>query len=145
MTLLAAIFVFVPNVSEAFFILIAAAAQLYLLMYILMFISAMRLRIIKPDVKRPYRVPAMYFVSIVGLIASALDFILGFIPPSELTGISPSVYPWIVLLITGALAIAPFIIYAVRKPSWCTISDKQFAELIGDHVTPVSKHLPKKQ
>ena len=143
-TLLAALFVFIPNVSEAFFILIAAAVQLYLIMYILMFISAMRLRRIKPDVKRSYRVPAMDFVATVGLIASFLAFILGFVPPSQLTGISPQVYPWIVLLITAVLGLMPLLIYAVRKPNWCTISDEKFAELIGDHVTPVSQHLPKK-
>ncbi|MCW1300849.1 MAG: amino acid permease, partial [Candidatus Parvarchaeota archaeon] len=135
-TILAALFVFIPNVSVAFFLLIAAAAQLYLLMYILMFISAMTLRVKKPDVKRTYRVPAMNFIAIVGLVASALAFALGFIPPSELKGVPLVAYPLIVLAITFGLFIIPIIIYAVRKPEWKTVSDEEFAELIGAHATP---------
>jgi putative glutamate/gamma-aminobutyrate antiporter len=141
-TVLAALFVFIPNVSVAFFLLIASAAQLYLLMYILMFISAMTLRVKKPDVKRAYRVPAMNFIAIVGLVASALAFSLGFIPPSELTGVPTVAYPLIVLAITLGLTIIPFVIYALRKPAWRTISDEEFANAIGAHTTPPSKHAP---
>ncbi len=141
-TILAALFVFIPNVSVAFFLLIASAAQLYLLMYILMFISAMRLRVKKPDVQRTYKVPAMNFVAIVGLVASGLAFALGFIPPSELSGVPTVAYPIIVIAITAGLAIIPLIIYALRKPEWKTISDEEFANLIGAHVTPPSHHAP---
>ncbi len=139
-TLLSAIFVFVPNVSEAFFILIAAAAQLYLLMYLLRLLSAIRLRRTQPTVHRAYRVPMMSVVAGIGFLASLAGFVLGFIPPSEIGGLTPIAYFVLVLVITGVLAVLPLIFYAVRNDSWHTISDEEFAELIGEHVTPPSRH-----
>lgn len=139
-TALAAIFVFVPNVSMAFFLLIAAAAELYLLMYVLMFASAVILRHTKPHVQRAYRVPAMTLVAVVGLLASVAGIVLGFIPPSELDGLSKTTYTLLVIGITVILAAAPLVFYAMRKDSWRTITDAEFAQLIGEHVTPPSAH-----
>ncbi len=139
-TALAAIFVFVPNVSMAFFLLIAAAAELYLLMYVLMFASAIILRHTKPHVQRAYRVPAMTLVALVGLLASVAGIVLGFIPPSELDGLSKTTYTLLVIGITVILAAAPLVFYAMRKDSWRTITDAEFAQLIGEHVTPPSAH-----
>ncbi len=65
------------------------------------------------------------FVAIVGLIASALAFELGFIPPSELVGVPTVAYQLIVFAITFGLAILPIIIYVLRKPHWRTINDKE--------------------
>ena len=58
-TVLAGIFVIIPNVSAAFFTLVDMAAALYLIMYMLMFASAIILRRKAPHVVRSYRVPAM--------------------------------------------------------------------------------------
>jgi amino acid transporter len=115
---LAAIFVLVHNVSAAFFTLVDMAAALYLIMYMLMFASAILLRRNKPDVKRTYRVPAMTVVASIGFLASLAAFCLGFVPPSGLAGISTSTYPYVMGAVILILGTPPLIFYAVKKPSW---------------------------
>ncbi|MFB8893146.1 MULTISPECIES: amino acid permease [Microbacterium] len=117
-TILAAIFIVVPNVSAAFVALIDMAAALYLIMYMMMFAAALVLRRTQPGVKRTYRVPAMGLVAGVGLLASLAAFVFSFIPPSGFTAFSPALYPWIVGLVIIVLGAPPLIFYAVRKPSW---------------------------
>lgn len=60
----------------------------------------------------------MWIVGGLGFLGSLLAFILSFIPPSQISTGSNTV--WFSVLIIGALVvvIAPFIIYAAKKPSW---------------------------
>ena len=46
------VFLYMPAVSSSFWILTALSAQSYAIMYVLMFIAALRLRYFKPDVER---------------------------------------------------------------------------------------------
>jgi amino acid transporter len=83
-TLLSLAVLFMPTVSGAFWIMSALAAQLYLVMYLLMFAAAIKLRYSQPDVERPYKVPGgkagMWIVSGVAFLASAFVIFFGFIP-----------------------------------------------------------------
>lgn len=117
-TLLAAIFVVIPNVSAAFFTLVDMAAALYLIMYMLMFVSALRLRRTKPDVVRTYRVRGLPWVAGVGFAASAAAFVLGFIPPKGLSGIPPNLYPVVMVAVIVILGLPPLLFYQLRKPGW---------------------------
>ena len=76
---------FTPSVSCAFWIMTALAAQIYLVMYILMFASALKLRYSKPNVKRPYKTPGgklvMWIISTISITMSAMIILFGFIPP----------------------------------------------------------------
>ena len=60
----------------------------------------------------------MWLVGGLGFCGSLLAFVLSFIPPSQISTGSNTV--WFSVLIIGALVvvIAPFIIYASKKPSW---------------------------
>ncbi|MFK4729614.1 amino acid permease [Agromyces mediolanus] len=122
-TVLAAIFIIVPDVSSAFVALIDMAAALYLIMYMMMFASAIVLRRTQPDVKRAYRVPALDFVAGVGFLACLAAFLLAFIPPDGFSAFSPAAYPWIVGVVIVVLGVPPLIFYAVRRPSWDRRSD----------------------
>lgn len=126
-TALAAIFIIVPNVSAAFVALIDMAAALYLIMYMMMFASAMILRRTQANVKRAYRVPALNFIAGVGFLASLAAFVFAFIPPSGFTAFPPALYPWIVAAVIVVLGVPPLIFYALRRPSWDlrTEADKQ--------------------
>ncbi|WP_431790184.1 amino acid permease [Microbacterium paraoxydans] len=117
-TILAAIFIIVPNVSAAFVALIDMAAALYLIMYMLMFASAMVLRRKAPDVHRAYRVKALPFVAGVGFVACLAAFLLAFIPPDGFTAFPAAAYPWIVGAVIVVLGAPPLLFYALRKPSW---------------------------
>ena len=121
-TVITLVYLLMPNVSSAFFLLTALTAILYLIMYIMLFISAIRLRYSQPKVHRAYRVPGgnfgMWIVSGVGIVGALFAITVGFFPPSQLTIGSPTFY--VTFLIAGIVicVVAPVIIYFFRKPEW---------------------------
>ncbi|MBO3084512.1 APC family permease [Cellulomonas fengjieae] len=117
-TLLALLFILVPNGNTAFIALVDMAAALYLIMYMFMFAAAIRLRRTKPDVVRTYRTPAMKFVAGVGFVACAVAFVLAFIRPSGFTGLSETAYPIVVAGVVIVLGGPPLLFYALRRPTW---------------------------
>ncbi|MBM9461558.1 amino acid permease [Nocardioides sp. zg-536] len=118
-TAMAVLFAILPSVQSVFWILTAMAVQLYLLMYMVMFLAAMRLRRTHPEVKRGFRTPAMPVVGTVGFVASVAAFLLGFVEPSGNSDALPQV-PYILLLVAGiiVLGVWPFVLYRFRKPEW---------------------------
>jgi len=118
-TLLASLFIFVPNINTAFILLVDMAAALYLIMYMLMFAAAIRLRRTHPQVKRTYRTPAMGVIAGVGFLACLAAFLLGFVPPAGFAAGAPGwAYPAIVALVVILLGLPPIIFYAAKRPSW---------------------------
>ncbi|WP_182526787.1 APC family permease [Nocardioides dongkuii] len=118
-TVLAVLFAVLPSVQSVFWILTAMAVQLYLIMYMLMFLAAMRLRRTHPDVPRGFRTPLMPVVGSIGFLASAAAFLLGFVRPSG-DGDSISQGTYLLILVAGiiALGIWPFLLHQLRKPEW---------------------------
>ena len=82
------IFLYMPTVSGAFWILTALSAQSYLIMYILMFLSAIILRYSKPHVPRAYKVPfknkGIWLFGSLGILTSLFVIVLAFVPPAQL-------------------------------------------------------------
>lgn len=85
-TLLSALFLFMPSVNGSYWLLTALAAQLYMLMYLIMFMAAIKLRLSQPGHFRPFRIPGglsgMLFVASVGIIGVLVTLGVSFIPPS---------------------------------------------------------------
>ncbi len=122
-TVLSLLFVVMPSVQSFYQILSQLTVILYLVMYLLMFSGAIALRYKMKKLNRPFRIGKsgnglMWFVGGLGFCGSLLAFILSFIPPSQISTGSNTV--WFSVLIIGAIivVIAPFIIYASKKPSW---------------------------
>src|SRR6202008_2673259 len=65
-TVIALLYAFIPSVSHAYWIFVAMATQVYLIMYVLMFIAAIRLRRAQPDHPRGYRAPALGLLCVLG-------------------------------------------------------------------------------
>ncbi|WP_370413671.1 APC family permease [Streptomyces fradiae] len=109
----------IPNVSSVYWIFSTITTQVYLIVYLLMFAAAMRLRKTRPDHPRGYRVPAIGVVCVTGLLASAAALAIGFVPPSQFGGGSVWSY---VLIVGGGLVILglliPWAFLKFRKPSW---------------------------
>jgi putative glutamate/gamma-aminobutyrate antiporter len=121
-TVFSLIFLVMPTVSSAYWILNAMVAQLYLLMYILMFAAAIKLRYKQPHVKRAYRIPGglvgMWCVAGLGLIGSLATFFIGFFPPAQIpTGNTIFYVTFLFLSIILACA-APSLILLFKKPHW---------------------------
>ena len=118
-TVLALMFAVLPSVQSVFWILTAMAVQIYLIMYMIMFLAAMKLRRTHAEVKRGFRTPAMPVVGTVGLVASAAAFVLGFVEPSGNSDSMPQIL-YLVILVVGivVLGIWPLVLYQLRKPGW---------------------------
>lgn len=121
-TLLSLLFVVMPSVQSFYQILSQLTILLYLIMYMLMFAAAIRLRYKMKDAPRPFRLgkgnALMWILGVTGFCGSLLAFVLSFIPPGQINVGSSAV--WYSVLIAGCviMVIIPFIIYALRKPSW---------------------------
>ncbi|OQY51038.1 MAG: hypothetical protein B6240_00530 [Desulfobacteraceae bacterium 4572_87] len=121
-TALMCVFVLMPSINSAYWILTALNAQLYLIMYIMMFIGVVVLRHKKPHVPRNFKIGGgmigIYFVAMVAILGGVFTLILGFFPPSQLeTG---NIWFYELFLMVGILSmtIVPLLIYALRKPHW---------------------------
>ena len=123
-TLIAVLYAFIPRVSHAYWIFAAMATQVYLIMYVLMFIAAIRLRRSQPDRPRGYRAPALGLLCLLGAVSSVAALVIGFIPPSQFGHSNPLTYA--VLILAGILAIGilpPLLMYRFRKPGWKAAGD----------------------
>jgi len=118
-----------PTISAAFWILTAMTAQTYLLMYLLMFISAIRLRYVMPHVPRAYKVPykakGIWTLSILGIVATLFIILLGFYPPSQLNVGNIALYEFYLIVGMLGMSVIPLIIHKFRKPHWTLENGKK--------------------
>ncbi|NQT22775.1 MAG: amino acid permease, partial [Candidatus Omnitrophica bacterium] len=116
------VYLLMPNVSSAFFLLTALTAILYLIMYIILFAAGIRLRYSQPGVPRAYKIPGgnlgMWLVSGIGILGAIFAITVGFFPPSQLTVGSPTFYVAFITIGIIVFASAPLIINFLKKPEW---------------------------
>ena len=122
-TFLAFIMVLMPSVQSFYQILSQLTCILYLIAYLLMFASSIKLRYSMKNAPRPYRLGksgngVMWLIAGVGFLGSALAFVFSFFPPSQIQMGSNAV--WFSVLIAGTICfvVLPFIILHFKKASW---------------------------
>ncbi|MBS0351208.1 MAG: amino acid permease, partial [Proteobacteria bacterium] len=110
------VFLLLPSINASYWFLTALAAQLYMLMYILMFFAAWASRDRSASSQvQGYRMPGgkwgIRTVCVAGIIGSVVTFIIGFIPPDNIQTGGVAFYES--LLIGGLLimSLPPFLIY----------------------------------
>jgi glutamate:GABA antiporter len=100
---------------------IVLTTQLYLVMYILLFAAAIKLRYSQPNLERPFKVPGgkkgIWILGGAGILSSMITGIICFFPPGQLT--PGNEWNYIVFLCCSIfLSIAaPFWLTRIRKPS----------------------------
>jgi glutamate:GABA antiporter len=118
-TLLCALFLLMPNVSSSYWILTAMSAQLTLIVYILMFAAAIKLRYKHKDVVRAYKVPGknygIWIAAIIGIITCTGAIIIGFFPPEDIKAGSTIGFETILAIQLIIVCITPFIIHYLKK------------------------------
>ncbi len=121
-TVLAFIFLLMPNVSSSYWILSALCVILYLIMYLFLYAAALRLRYSRPDVERAYRVPlgkiGMWLVSAIGIAGALFALVVGFFPPSQLKTGGAAFYLSFLIIGVIVLTALPLVIFQLKKPSW---------------------------
>ncbi|MBT4530104.1 MAG: amino acid permease, partial [Phycisphaerae bacterium] len=121
-TLISLVYLLMPNVSSAFFLLTALTACLYLFMYLLLFATAIKLRFSDPNVPRAFKVPGgnfgMIVIAGIGMLAVLFAYIILFFPPSNLEVGSPAFYVGFLVVGNLLFILLPIIINHFKKPSW---------------------------
>jgi len=118
-TILCSMYFIITDVSVAFFLLSSLTGALYLIMYMLMYLSGIKLRKTQPDIPRPFKVPGgTYGMSVfggVGFAAVAFAFVLCFIPPSQLPISSPIVYTLFIVSGVTIFVLLPILINKIMN------------------------------
>lgn len=87
-SLLISLFGLNPSIKAAYWMINTLAAQLYLLMYFLLFLAVIKLRISQPDVPRPYKIPGgmigVWIIAGMGAITCLVALLIGFLRPSDI-------------------------------------------------------------
>src|SRR5262245_17236417 len=127
-TVIALLYAFIPDVSNVYWIFSVITTQVYLIMYLLMFLAAMGLRRKYPNHPRGYTAPILGVMCVVGFVASLAALLIGFVPSSQFGGGSTGLY--VLIVGGGALGLGllvPFLFYRLRKPSWKQPSTEEVA------------------
>jgi putative glutamate/gamma-aminobutyrate antiporter len=128
-TVIALLYALIPSVSSAYWILSVMTTQVYLVVYLLMFVAAVRLRRDQPDVPRGYKAPALSLLCWTGFIASAAAVLIGFVPPSQFESGNTLVYVLVILAGTVLIGLLPpWVFLRRRKDSWKTAADDEGPE-----------------
>jgi amino acid transporter len=118
-TLIGLLYTLVPSVSRAYWVFAALATEVYLIMYVLMFVAARNLRKRQPNHPRGYRAPALVTICVVGALSSVAACVVGLVPPSQLGHASIPVYAAALaggVILVGVLP--PVLLYRLRRPGW---------------------------
>jgi glutamate:GABA antiporter len=129
-TVIALLYAFIPDVSRDYWVFAVMATQIYLIMYVLMFIAAVRLRRKQPDHPRGYRAPALRLLCLVGGTSSVAALVIGFIAPSQFGHTNRLLYA--LLILGGILMIGivpPLVMDRIRKPGWRVLGSAPTPEL----------------
>ncbi len=123
------VIILLPDLSAAYWILSALSAQMYLIMYLLMFIAAIVLRYKKPHVPRSYEIPhkhkGIWTVCLIGSAATIFGFVIAFIPPSAFNVGSLLFYELFMILSLLVMSAIPLLIHQFRSPDWFILNDKK--------------------
>lgn len=115
-TLLCAGFLLLPSVNAIYWLFTDLSTELYMMMYVLMFIAAWRIKSLFPAINRPFTVPGgkigYYLTCTLGLLGCIITLVVGFIPPEQAVGAGGEThFRWIFSLGIFLMILPAFLIY----------------------------------
>ncbi|WP_144695819.1 APC family permease [Chitinophaga vietnamensis] len=117
-SILSSLYFVMDNVSVAFFLLSALTIGLYLIMYLLMYATGIKLRYTHADLPRSYKVPGgnggMWFFAGLGFVATLFAFVVAFFPPTQLPVGSPATY--VGLVVAGTVIFVGMPLLVAKRP-----------------------------
>ncbi|MBX7067176.1 MAG: APC family permease [Parachlamydiales bacterium] len=115
---LSLVFIIVPTVNNAYWILSVITAQLSLLVYFALFAAAIKLHYRQPHVERSFRIPGkklgIWAVCAPGALTSIIVILIGFIPPAQVPFHSIFFYELILLASMVICCLIPLLF--LKKP-----------------------------
>lgn len=135
-TILSGMFLLMPSVNGSYWWLTALAAQLYMFMYLLMFLAGIKLRKSAPEQHRAFRIPAgmsgMVVVAGAGIIGVIVTTAVSFLPPEGID-VGHVGYYALSLLLGLIFLSSPPLILSYQSAARCAsgIADRQ-VPLVGE-------------
>lgn len=118
---LSLLFIILPTVNNAYWILSVITAQLSLLVYIALFAAAIKLHYRQPHVVRSFRIPGkkrgIWAVCGIGATTCLLVILIGFIPPAQVPFQSVFFYECILIVSMALCCLIPLAFLKKRHPS----------------------------
>jgi amino acid transporter len=123
MTVICMLLVYVPSVQAYYWLLTALSTQIYSLMYLIMFIAALKLKLDKTNIVEtnggftiPFGKSGMVIACISGIIGTVLCVLVGFVPPDKLySNPMEFVQTLSVCFVVAILPVSLFILYRKNK------------------------------
>lgn len=113
------VFLLMPSVNASYWVLTVLSAQLYMLMYVFMFLAIIVLRHKNKTSQGVFQIPGgkvgMYVVALAGLLGVIATIFIGFVPPDNIK--IGGVMHYEIILVSGLvlMSLPPFILYFSRK------------------------------
>lgn len=118
-TLLCSGFLLFNSINAIYWLFTALSTELYIMMYVMMFLAAIRLKTKFSDLPRPFAIPGKafgyYFTCILGLSGCLITLIVGFFPPEQSMNVGGANHFRLIFVLGIALMITPSFLLCLRK------------------------------
>lgn len=118
-TFLCSGFLLFPSVNAIYWLFTDLSTELYMMMYVLMFIAAWHLKSKFAHLKRPFSIPGgklgYYLICILGLIGCAITLFVGFIPPEQTMDVGGAAHFRLIFSLGIVTMLLPALIIYWRK------------------------------
>lgn len=118
-TILCSGFLLLPSVNAFYWLFTDLSTELYILMYVMMFIAAIKLKHKHAHLNRPFAVPGgnpgYYFTCGLGLFGCIVTLIVGFFPPEEAVTVGGENLFRLLFSLGIVLMISPALVLYTRK------------------------------
>lgn len=112
------VFLLVPSVNAFYWFLTALSTELYMIMYILMFASALRLHYSHPHRPKAFKIPGrhvgMWTTAVLGLFGCTSTIVVSFFPPTNIQIGSPVNYV-LMICVGNIVTISPLFLFFLYK------------------------------
>jgi len=119
-TILCGGYILLPSVNAIYWLFTSLSTELYVIMYVLMFIAAIRLKSKYAVRSRPFSIPGgrlgYYLTCILGLFGCIISFIVGFFPPENTIDLGGVAHFRFIFMAGMAVMLLPaLLLYGYRK------------------------------
>lgn len=118
-SVLCSLFVLMPTIASAFWLLTNVTAILVLTVYIAMFAAAIKLRYKHPNIPRLFKIPGgtfgLWATNLIGIGSCTFAMWVGFLPPAQIS--VGNVFTYELIVIGGVLAsyIFPLVVFELHE------------------------------
>lgn len=128
-TIVSTLYLFIPSISAAYWILSAMTVLLLCIVYLFVFAALIKLRYSQPDTKRAFKIPGgkpgVWIVGGIGFLACVCTFMVSLFPPGSYENAPIWEYVAVMLIGTAVLALPPLVFLHLKKPSWMPQEKKE--------------------